>query len=220
MNKLISAKEAAKNIRDGDTVMLGGFGKWGYALKITQALYEDTETKDLTFIMNSSNHYVQVYIEKLLETRCKSVICSFMRNSDALQKLYGDGNVTLMPQGTLAESIRLGGVGIPAFYDSVGIGTVVAEGKEIKVFHGKEYMLCETLKGQAALFRATKVDIYGNCFLRGATKNFSPLMALACEKVYVEALEIVEEPLPPEIITVPGILINGIVKVDEQDEEN
>lgn len=218
MYKLMSAKTAAGNICDGDIVMMGGFGKWGYAMEIIRSLYEDSQAKDLTLIMNSSNKSVHIYIEKLLETRCRSVICSFMRNSTASQKLYREGKAVLMPQGTLAECIRLAGVGIPAFYNPVGIGTEVAENKETRFFNGKEYLLNETLKGQVALFRATQVDMLGNCYLRGATKNFSPLMALACDKVYVEAQELAKEPLQPDLITVPGILVDGIVEVGKGNE--
>lgn len=220
MNKLISAHEAARQVKSGDTVMCGGFGRWGYATEIAKMLNNDKDVTDLIFIFNSIFASTHIDLEQIVSTRCKHVICSFIRNSPALQRLYSEGKLTIVPQGTLAESIRLGGLGIPAFYCPVGVGTPFAEGKESRSFDGKEHVLERTLRGQVALLRATKVDSAGNCFFRGVTKNFSSLMALACDKVFVETKDYVPGFLDPELVTVPGILVDGIIKVEESNEHN
>ena len=215
MSKLISASESVSQVKSGDTVMCGGFGRWGYATEIAKKLNNNMYVTDLTFIFNSVFASMHIDLEQMLDTRCKHVMCSFIRNSPTLQRLYGEGKLTIVPQGTMAESIRLGGLGIPAYYCPVGVGTLFAEGKESRMFDGKEYVLERTLRGDVALLRATKVDSAGNCFFRGVTKNFSSLMALACDKVFVETKDCVPGFLDPELVTVPGILVDGIVKVEE-----
>lgn len=215
----MTSQEVANIVKDNDTIMLGGFGKWGFAYKIIEAMNLNTSATNLSFILNSSNEKVHKDLEQIFATRCKHITCSFMRNSPEIQKLYQNGNVNLIPQGNLAESIRMGGIGIPAYYTPIGVGTKVEENKEVKFFEEKKHILERALKGDIALFRATKVDSKGNCFLRGATKNFSPLMALACKKVYVEAEEYYLQPLDSEIITIPGILIDGIVKIGDKNAD-
>lgn len=213
MPRMMSATEVANQIKDKMTVMVGGFGRWGYANELLRALNQETETKDLTFIFNSVFAAEHVDLEQMLETRTAQVLCSFVRNSPMCAKLFYEGKLTLVPQGNLAERIRLGGYGVPAYYSPVGVGTPFAEGKEVRTFHDRDYVLETTLQGDVALIRATQVDSMGNCFLKGVTKNFSPLMASACKQVFVETSNYIDGYLDPELVTIPGILVDGIVNV-------
>lgn len=214
MSKIMTALEAARQIQDGDTLMLGGFGSRGFAAKIVGALCKDTEVKDLRIYVNAPNEKTRPDLEELLATRCSHVKCTFMRSS-AGARLYGEGKLELMPQGSFAESLRMGGAGIPAYYTPVGVGTPVENGKEVREFNGKKYILEKSLTGDVALLRANVVDKMGNCFIKGATKNFSPMMARACKKVFVEAEKLVEVgEIDPENVTIPGIMVNGIVEVN------
>ena len=218
LGKIISAEQAVSDIHDRNIIMVAGFGSSGYACDMLRALYETTSVVDLTFYLNSSFSKMHTYLELLLKERCKHAKCSFMRNSPALQQLYQDGKVEILSQGTLAESIHLAGIGIPAFYSPVGIGTFLEEGRETRDFDGKEYILMNTLAGDVALIRASKVDRMGNCFLKGSTKNFGLSMAMACKRVYVETPVLVETgQIGPEEITIPGMLIDGVVEVKNAD---
>lgn len=215
MSKIVTALEAASQIHDGDILMLGGFGSRGFAAEIVGALCRDTNVRNLTIYVNSPNERTRPDLEELLSTRCRHVKCTFMRSS-AATKLYEEGKLEIIPQGNFSESLRMGGSGVPAYYTPVGIGTPVEKGKEIREFNGRKYLLEHSLTGDVALLRANVVDKMGNCFIKGATKNFSPAMAMACRKVFVEAEKLVEiGEIAPEDVTIPGIIINGIVEVNQ-----
>ena len=213
VSKIMTPREVVKQIHSGDTIMLGGFTYRGFPKLIVQALCKETECNNLTFFVNAPNEKLSPELEDLLSTRCEHLKCSFIRSHAAIQ-LMERGRMELMPQGNFSEAIRMGGSGVPAYYTPVGIGTPVAEGKEIRVFDGKPYMLQHALTGDVALFRANVVDKAGNCWIKGATKNFSPMMALACKKVFVEAETLVDVgEIDPELVTVPSIVVTGIVEV-------
>ena len=214
MSKIMTAKEAAKEIESGNTLMIGGFGSGGFPARIIGELCNQEETKDLTIYVNSPTEKSRPDLEKLLLEKSRHVKCTFMRSS-AGAKLFSEGKLELVPQGTFAESLRMGGAGIPAYYTPVGVGTLVEKGKEIREFDGKEYLLEYSLSGDVAVFRVNIADRMGNCYMKGTTKNFCPLMAKACKKVFVEAERLVEVgEIDPELVTVPGIVVTGIVEVN------
>lgn len=217
MNKLMSAKEIASRISSGETLMLGGFASnRGYPGKILYGLVFRDVT-NLSIITNAASASNKPELEKLLEAKVSSLTCTYLRTSKAASDLYKLGKVTLIPQGTLAESIRLGGLGIPAYYNSVGVGTAVAKGKEVREFNSKLYLLEHAITGDKALIRVNIADKSGNCFIKGPSKTFSPLMAAACKEVYIEAEEIVEVgEIDPELVTIPNILVNGIVDLRKE----
>lgn len=216
-NKIISSHDVVCQVRSGSTIMIGGFGAHGYPKKLITKLLNESSADQLELYLNAPNEYTRPELEQLILSRCKHIKCSYLLHSSGAKKLYNEGKLEILPQGTFAESIRAGGVGIPAYYTSVGIGTEVEKGKETKEIDGEMYLLEKALTGNFAFFRANIVDKNGNCYIKGATKNFSVLMAMACEKVFVEAEQIVEiGEIDPELVSVPGILVDGIIKVGEQ----
>lgn len=211
MSKIMSAKEVAELLEDNDTIMIGGFGERGYPREILKAL-QPLDVKNLNFIVNALNKYTRIELEEIVMEKGAHLTSSFVRMSDTALHFFKEGKMTMIPQGTLAESIRLGGMGIPAYYNPVGIGTEFETGKEIREFNGKKYLLEESLVADKALMRVNIADKSGNCHIKGAAKSFSPAMAYASKNVYIEAEKIVEVgELDPEVITIPGILVTGIV---------
>lgn len=212
MSKVVTLAEAIAPIKDGDTIMIGNFGTKAYPGRIVRALLKQNNAKDLFFIANGANPYYSNSLEKLLATRSRGMIATFIRGSAAAEKLFHENRLELVPQGTFAERLRAGGSGIPAFYTPVGIGTVVAEGKEIKEIDGKEYLLEKAITADVALIDATKVDLQGNCYMRGSTKSFGALMPAAAKYTVVETKEILQVgEIDAELITVPGIMVDAIV---------
>ncbi len=214
MGKLMSVLEAIEPIKDGDTILVGGFGPMGYPGRVMRAILKQTELKDLFFVANAANQNYLVALEKLLLTRARGMIATFTRPSAAAEKLYKEGKLEIIPQGTFSERIRAGGAGIPAFFTPVGFGTAVEEGKIKMTIDGREYIMEKAIKGDVAIIKASKVDLEGNCFMSGCTKNFGALMPAAAKYTIVEAEEVVKPgKIDPELVTVPGILIDAIVKV-------
>lgn len=214
MSKLMNVLDAIAPIKDGDTILVSGFGPMGYPGRVLRAMLKQTELKDLYFVTNGTNANFMPSLEKMLHSRSRGLIATYIRHSPAAERMYDEKSLELVPQGTFAERLRAGGVGIPAFYTPVGFGTEVEEGKEKKIIDGREYLLEKAIKGDVALIKATKVDLDGNCFMRGSTKNFGALMPAAAKYTIVEAEEIVKVgEIDPELITIPGIFIDAIVKV-------
>ncbi len=214
MGKLMSILEAIAPIKDGDTILVGGFGPMGYPGRVMRAMLKQTDLKDLFFVANAANSNYLSAFEKMLKTRARGMIVTFTRPSAAAEKLYNEGKLELIPQGTFSERIRAGGAGIPAFYTPVGFGTDVEKGKPTMEIDGKMYLLEKAIKGDVAIIKAAKVDLDGNCFMTGCTKNFGALMPAAAKYTIVEAEEVVKVgKIDPELVTVPGILIDAIVKV-------
>ena len=209
-----SAQSALKDVvQDGHTLAVGGFGLCGIPEALITALKE-TGAKNLTCISNNAG--VDGFgLGLLLETKqIKKMISSYVGENKEFERQYlnGELEVELTPQGTLAEKLRAGGAGIPAFYTATGVGTVIAEGKGVREFNGKSYILEESLTADVALVKAYKADKAGNLIFRKTAQNFNPVCAMAGKITIAEVEEIVEiGVLDPNEIHLPGIYVNRIV---------
>ncbi|WP_180083115.1 CoA transferase subunit A [Acinetobacter sp. YH12102] len=209
-----SAQSALKDVvQDGHTLAVGGFGLCGIPEALITALKE-TGAKNLTCISNNAG--VDGFgLGLLLETKqIKKMISSYVGENKEFERQYlnGELEVELTPQGTLAEKLRAGGAGIPAFYTATGVGTVIAEGKDVREFNGKSYILEESLTADVALVKAYKADKAGNLIFRKTAQNFNPVCAMAGKITIAEVEEIVEiGMLDPDEIHLPGIYVNRIV---------
>ena len=215
MNKVVkNAREALEKagIRDGMTLMAGGFGLCGIPEKLIDALRE-MGTKGLTVISNNAG-VDDFGLGWLLETRqIKKMISSYVGENAIFEKQYLDGELELelTPQGTLAERIRAGGAGIPAFFTPTGVGTVVAENKEQREFDGRTYVMEQALWADVALIKADVGDPAGNCVYRKTARNFNPMMATAADVTIVEVEKLVAVgELDPEHVHTPGVFVDYI----------
>lgn len=215
MNKVVAgADEAVKDIGDGATLMLGGFGLCGIPENCIAALIK-TGAKGLTCISNNAG-VDDFGIGLMLKTRqVKKMMSSYVGENAEFERqlLSGELEVELIPQGTLAERIRAGGAGIPAFFTPTGYGTEVAEGKETREFDGKMYVMEQWLKADFSIVKAWKGDTLGNLVYKGTARNFNPMMATA-GKITIAEVEILVEPgeLDPNEIHTPGIYVDRIFK--------
>lgn len=214
-DKVVSSyEEAMQGLEDGMTVIAGGFGLCGIPEGLIAQIVE-MKTKDLTFVSNNCG--VDDFGLGLLlqEKQIKKMISSYVGENAEFERqfLSGELEVELTPQGTLAEKMRAGGAGIPAFYTATGYGTPVAEGKETREFDGRHYVLEESILGEFAIIRAWKADKTGNLVYRDTAMNFNPMAATAGKITVVEVEEIVEvgELKPTEIHT-PGIYVNRVIQ--------
>ena len=214
-NKVYQSAESALNdiIQDGQTLAVGGFGLCGIPEALIAAL-KQTGAKELTCISNNAG--VDGFgLGLLLETKqIKKMISSYVGENKEFVRQYlnGELEVELTPQGTLAEKLRAGGAGIPAFFTQTGVGTLIAEGKEVREFNGKEYILEPSLTADVALVKAYKADKAGNLIFRKTAQNFNPVCAMAGKITVAEVEEIVEiGELDPDSIHLPGIYVNRIV---------
>ena len=215
MDKLTTAAEAVRKVKDGDALLVGGFLVAGSPETLIKALLEKSEAKDLTVISNDTGMADMNMNKVMQQGRVTKVHASYIGGNPLTGQMLIDDpkSVTLYPQGTLAEKIRCGGAGIAGFYTPVGVGTVIAEGKEVREFDGREYLLETAMRGNVAFVRATVADKAGNLFMRGSTKNFNAIMARAADYVIAEAKEIVEiGELDAELVTVPGIFVDALVQ--------
>jgi len=217
MDKTVpSAIEALRRagVRDGMTIMVGGFGLCGIPENLIAGLRE-LGVKDLTVISNNAG-VDDFGLGLLLQTKqIKKMIASYVGENDIFEQqfLSGELEVDLTPQGTLAEKIRAGGAGIPAFFTPTGYGTLVAEGKEARQFHGRWYILEEALTADLSLIKGYKADKAGNVIYRKTARNFNPMMATAGKITIAEVEEIVEiGDLDPDCIHTPGIYVDMVVK--------
>ncbi|MBQ4420129.1 MAG: 3-oxoacid CoA-transferase subunit A [Synergistales bacterium] len=214
MSKRISISEAAAMIKDGSTIMIGGFLGAGSANKIIEEMVKQGK-KDLTVICNDTS-YVEFGSGYLVANNCvKKVIASHIGTNPVTgeKMISGEMEVQLIPQGTLAEQIRCGGAGIGGFLTTTGLGTIVEEGKQKLTVDGKEYLLEKPLRADVALIGASVCDKSGNLVYRGTSQNFNPLMATAADLVIAEVKEEVEE-IAPENVKTPYLFVDYIVKVD------
>ena len=213
INKTIAGADAAvADIQDGATIMLGGFGLSGIPENCIAALIRKG-TKGLTCISNNAG-VDDFGIGLMLKTRqVKKMMSSYVGENKEFERqlLSGELEVELIPQGTLAERIRAGGAGIPAFFTPAGVGTEVAEGKEVRTFDGKEYLMEAWLKADYAIIKAWKGDTAGNLIFKGTAQNFSPMMAAAGTVTIAEVEELVPAgTLNPAHIHTPGIYVQRI----------
>lgn len=214
MSKRISISEAAAMIKDGSTIMIGGFLGAGSANKIIEEMVKQGK-KDLTVICNDTS-YVEFGSGYLVANNCvKKVIASHIGTNPVTgeKMISGEMEVQLIPQGTLAEQIRCGGAGIGGFLTTTGLGTIVEEGKQKLTVDGKEYLLEKPLRADVALIGASICDKSGNLVYRGTSQNFNPLMATTADLVIAEVKEEVEE-IAPENVKTPYLFVDYIVKVD------
>ncbi|NNH77799.1 CoA transferase subunit A [Acinetobacter sp. ANC 5380] len=214
-NKVYENAQAALQdiVKDGQTLAVGGFGLCGIPEALIAAL-KDTGAKQLTCISNNAG--VDGFgLGILLETKqIKKMISSYVGENKEFERQYlnGELEVELTPQGTLAEKLRAGGAGIPAFFTQTGVGTLIAEGKEVREFDGKEFILENSLTADIALVKAYKADKAGNLIFRKTAQNFNPVCAMAGKISIAEVEEIVEiGDLDPDEIHLPGIYINRII---------
>lgn len=213
-----SAEEAVMNIQDGATIMVGGFGLVGIPEQLILALV-NKGVKDLTVISNNCGVDEWGLGLLLHNKQIKKMIGSYVGENKEFERqvLSGEIEVELTPQGTLAEKIRAGGAGIPAFFTPAGFGTSVAEGKETRVYDGKEYVLEESLRADFALIRAAKADKFGNLIYNKTAQNFNPMMAAAGIITIAEVEEIVETgDLDPAQIHTPSIYVQGLFQAAQE----
>jgi len=207
-----NAEDAIKDIQDGATLMMGGFGLSGIPENCIAALLQKN-IKNLTIISNNAgvdNFGIGLFLNRRM---VKKMISSYVGENDEFERqlLQGELEAELLPQGTLAERIRAGGAGIPAFFTPAGVGTEVAEGKEIREFNGKLYLMELALEADFALVKAWKGDTAGNLIFKGTARNFNPLMATAGKITIAEVEELVPAgSLDPNQIHTPGIYVQRI----------
>lgn len=229
MDKTIPDLAAAvAGIQDGMTVMIGGFGGSGAPIELIHALIDrflaTGHPKDLTVVNNNAGNG-HVGLAALIETgMVRKLICSFPRSADPVvfteRYLAGQIELELVPQGTLAERIRAGGAGIPAFYTPTSFGTDLAKGKPVEVFEGRSYVQERWLKAEFALVKAHVGDRLGNLTYRMAARNFNPLMCMAAATTIVQVSQIVEPgAIDPEAVITPGIFVQGLVEVPNPAQE-
>ena len=221
-----SFAEAVADVADGSSILVAGFGEPGSPHNLIAALYEQGAS-DLTLIANGAgmtrDDGVITTGNLVEEKRVSRVILAFTASTHPsrrtpLEELNEAGEIEaqIMPQGTLAERIRAGGAGIPAFFTPAGVGTEVAEGKEHREFGGRTYVLEEAIVADYALIRCWKADTFGNLVFRRSQRNFNPIMAMAADCTLVEAEEVVEVgELDPDLIHTPGIFVQRVVSIPE-----
>ncbi len=216
MNKVVAnAQDALQGVlRDGMTIMAGGFGLCGIPEHLIAAI-RDSGVKDLTFISNNAG-VDDFGLGLLLQTRqIKKMISSYVGENKTFERQFLDGDleVELVPQGTLAERIRAGGAGIGGFFTRTGVGTQVAEGKETRIIDGVAYVLEAPLKADLAIVKAWRGDALGNLVYRKTARNFNPMMATAGKITIAEVEELVEVgSIDPDQVHTPGIFVQRIFK--------
>ena len=209
--------DALAGVRDGATVMIGGFGGAGQPTKLIEALIEQG-ARDLTIVNNNAGNGETGLAALLKAGRVRKLICSFPRQADShhFDALYRAGKLELelVPQGNLAERIRAAGAGIGAFFTPTGFGTDLAAGKETRRIDGRDYVLEHPIRAELALIRAERGDRWGNLVYRKAARNFNPIMDTAAAHTVAQVAEIVElGALDPEHIVTPGIHVMRVVRV-------
>ena len=216
--------EAVSDIGDGAVIMIGGFGGAGAPIELIHALI-DHRPRNLTVINNNAGNG-RIGIAAMIDAgMVAKMICSFPRSSvpRAFTERYLAGEIALelVPQGTLAERIRAGGAGIPAFYTPTSVGTELAEGKPVAEFEGRRYVQERWLKADVALVKAELGDTHGNLTFRKAARNFSPLMCMAATRTIAQVSRLLPAGgIDPEAVVTPGIFVDRVVAVpDPQQEE-
>jgi 3-oxoadipate CoA-transferase alpha subunit len=219
-----SPAEAVACIGDGAVVMIGGFGEAGSPIELIHALI-DQGTRHLTAINNNTGNGEVGLAALIGNGQVQKMICSYPRSSHSkvFPDLYRAGRIELelVPQGTLAERIRAGGAGIPAFYTPAAVGTPLAEGKETREFDGRPYLLERWLKADFALVKCEVADRLGNLTYNKTARNFGPLMCMAATTTIVQARRVVEPgEIDPEHVVTPSIFVDRVVEVPEPLQES
>src|SRR3954469_18598362 len=221
MHKVVaSADEAVRDIPDGATIMVGGFGLCGIPENLIEALVRKG-VRGLTTISNNVGVDDFGLGKCLYAGQIKAHIGSYVGENKLLEEMVLTGKIdlTLVPQGTFAERLRAGGAGIPAFFTPTGVGTIVAEGKETRDFEGRTYVMERGLKADFALIKAWKGDKWGNLIFRKTARNFSPMMATAASVTIVEVEELVKPgELDPDKVATPGVYVKRILQGQEYEK--
>lgn len=218
MNKVTDINSAVNLVKKGDTILLGGFGNVGAPMHLLYELANHPEINDLT-IVSEDLHYGDLPFvqgpEVLLRTKqLKKVVVSFIGSHKPFENAINEGRLELefIPQGTLAERIRAGGMGLGGFYTPTGVGTEVETGKETKIIDGKKYILEKPLRGNVAFVKAYKADRYGNAVFKLTAQNFNTVMAMAADTVILETEKLVEVgEIEPDSVQLPGIFVDYVV---------
>lgn len=219
INKIVaSPQEALADIRDGATVMIGGFGTAGQPNELIDALI-DTGARDLVIVNNNAGNGDTGLAALLARKRVRKIICSFPRQADShhFDGLYraGELELELVPQGNLAERIRAAGAGIGGFFTPTGYGTELAKGKETREINGKMYVLEAPIHADFALIKAERGDRWGNLTYRMTARNFGPIMAMAAKVTIATVHEIAGlGQMDPETVVTPGLFVQRVVKID------
>ncbi len=218
-----SVAEALDGIRDGSTVLIAGFAQVGEPRALVDGLIEQG-AKDLVVVHNTAGRFREGVARLIGERRVRRIVCSFARSRGSVlfEEVFAAGQIELeiVPQGTMAERIRAGAAGIPAFFTATGAGTKLAEGKEARMFEGagREYILEHAIRGDVALVEAWRADRWGNLVYRDAGRNFNPVMAAAAELTIAQTQHIAElGELSPEEIATPGIYVDRLVHIEAGD---
>jgi 3-oxoadipate CoA-transferase alpha subunit len=225
INKQVaSVAEAVADIRDGSTVMISGFGEAGSPIELIHALI-DQGARELVVVNNNAGNGFVGLAALIAAGRVRQVICSYPRstNSEVFQNLYKEGliELELVPQGTLAERIRAGGAGIPAFYTPTAAGTPLAEGKEVREFNGRPHVLEYGLTADFALVKAERGDRLGNLVYNKTARNFAPIMCMAAKTTIVQVRHFVAAgEIDPEAVITPGIFVDRVVHVPNPAQES
>lgn len=226
--RVASLADAVSTIEDGMTVMIGGFGGAGAPIELIHALidrYRATGHPGGLTVINNNAGNGHVGLAALIEAgMVRKLVCSFPRSADPVvfTELYLAGKIELelVPQGTLAERIRAGGAGIPAFYTPTSFGTDLAKGKPVAEFDGRSYVQERGLKADVALVKAETADTHGNLTFRAAARNFNPLMCMAAAETVVQARRVVEAGgIDPETVVTPGIFVQKVLEVPDPAQE-
>ncbi|MCU7370953.1 3-oxoacid CoA-transferase subunit A [Paucibacter sp. O1-1] len=221
INKLQdSAAQALRDVADGATVMIGGFGTAGLPTELIEALL-DQGARELTVVNNNAGNGDTGLAALLAAGRVRKIICSFPRQADShhFDALYRSGKIELelVPQGNLAERIRAAGAGIGAFFTPTGYGTALAEGKECRLIDGRGQVLEYPIRADFALIKAERGDRWGNLDYRMTARNFGPIMAMAARITVASVHEVVElGQMDPEAVVTPGIFVQRLVRVPRQ----
>ena len=215
--RVTTIEDAVAGIKDGATILIGGFGDTGTPFELIHAVL-DTGARDLIIVSNNAGNGYAGIAALLDADRVRKVICSYPRSSDCvvIDKKFKEGKVEveLVPQGTLVERMRCGGAGIYGFYTRTAAGTALAEGKEERVIDGVECVLERPLRGDVALIKASVADRWGNLVYSKTAKNFNPIMATAADLTVVQVSRIAElGDLDPELIGTPGIFVDRVLEI-------
>lgn len=212
-----SVAEALADVKDGSTVLIAGFAQVGEPRALIDGLIEQG-AKDLVVVHNTAGRGHEGVARLIGEGRVRRIVCSFARSRGSVlfEEVYARGEIELeiVPQGILAERIRAAAAGVPAFFTATGAGTKLAEGKEARMFDGREYILEQAIYGDVALVEAWRADRWGNLVYRDAGRNFNPVMAAAAKLTVVQTQHVVElGTLSPEEIVTPGVFVDRVVHV-------
>lgn len=213
----VNLKDALAQIKDGSTILIGGFGTAGQPAELIDGLIE-LGRKDLTIVSNNAGNGEYGLAKLLKAGAVKKIICSFPRQSDSyvFDELYRAGKIELeiVPQGNLACRIQAAGMGLGPIYTPTGFGTLLAEGKPTLSYENKDYILETPIKADFALIKAYKGDRWGNLIYRKSARNFGPIMAMAANVTIAQVSEVVDlGQLDPEVIVTPGIFVQYVVKI-------